>query len=153
MDPLLQGAEVEPAGADDHQLSIQHDFRLAKLEERRKYLRKVASHRPPAAADQLDFVPVPKDQGPEAVPFGLVLPRVALGNSVLGHRRQHWLHVGPDGQAHGSFPQVSISCGSCGTVLLYRRPYRPTQFEVTPPPQPWEARASGLPAFGRHPGT
>src|ERR1700681_894286 len=122
MDALLKGAEVETVFGHDHDLAIQHDLGLSQPSEGWEQLGKVARHRASAAADQLDVVAVPEDEGAETVPFGLVLPAVALRNAGLRGGGKHRFHVLRDGQFHAGCPQVSISCGWRDTVLPYRRP-------------------------------
>src|SRR5207249_3127679 len=76
-------------------------------------LGKVARHRPGASAHELDLVAVAKDQRPEAVPLGLVLP-VGAGREVVLGRRQHRLDVARDRQLH---PGLSKS----GSLLAQAR--------------------------------
>src|SRR5205814_4294869 len=84
----------------------------------------VAGHRPGPAAEQLDLLPVAEDERPEAVPLRLVLPAVPLRDPVGRGRREHGFHVLLDRQLQGSFPQVSICCGSLMSVLLYFLPVK-----------------------------
>src|SRR5439155_10695851 len=78
MHTLLEGAEVEAVRPGDDQLPVQDQPGRTELPEGRQDLRKIARHRAPAPAHQGDLIAVPEDQGPEAVPLGLVLPGIAL---------------------------------------------------------------------------
>src|SRR5712692_6030872 len=108
MDALLDGAEVEPPLPHHDELSVEDQFAFAKSSKRGQYLREVARHGPRAAADQRDLVAVAKDQRPEAVPLGLVLPLIPLRNALAG-RRQHGLHVQRKRKLQLTYPQLSIS--------------------------------------------
>ena len=111
MDTLLQGAEVKPVGADHDHLAVQYKLGRRQGAKGRQQLGEVAGHRPAPAAHQGDLVSVPVDERPEAVPFGLVRPAVALRDSCLRDGGQHRLHIERKRQFQGGFPQVSICCG------------------------------------------
>ena len=86
MDPLLKRAEVEAVGPHDDQFPIQDELRRTQLPECRQDLGEIPGHRPAAPAHQGNLLPVAEDQRAKAVPLGLVLPAVPLGNARIGDR-------------------------------------------------------------------
>ena len=77
------GLEVERAVAGDHDLAVE-DAALGQLgPERLGELREVAVERLEVAALRVDLVAVAEDERPEAVPLGLELPAVAVGQGAL----------------------------------------------------------------------
>jgi hypothetical protein len=106
VDPLGEQLEVEPGlavgpvPADHDQLAVDRAPRRQLSARLLHHLGEVAGHRLAAPACQLDLVPVPEDDAPEAVPLGLV--GHALGGGQPGHALgQHRLDRRVDRQVHG----------------------------------------------------
>src|SRR5213592_4253324 len=100
MDAEQQRLEVEPAGADDDDLTVDDAALGQRRGEGCDELGEVAIHRLLVAALQHDLVAVAKQQRPKAVPLGLELPAVAARQGVRGlgeHGRERRI----EGQAHG----------------------------------------------------
>ena len=99
MDAQQQRLEVEPARADDDDLAVEDAALGQRGGERRDELREVAVHRLLVAALQQDLVAVAEDQRAKAVPLGLELPAVAVGQR-LGGAGEHRLEGRSERQVH-----------------------------------------------------
>src|SRR6185369_6132899 len=113
MDAQEQGLEVEPVGADDHDLAVDDAALRQRGDQRGDELREVPVHGLLVAALQQDLVAVAEDQRSKAVPLGLELPSVTAGQ---GLRRvgQHGRERRRERQAHASILQVQRVEGEHG---------------------------------------
>src|SRR5207248_2617862 len=99
MDALLQGLEVERVafGVGDDDLAVDHRTGWKVGQYGCNDVGKVSSHRPLVTATDLYLVTVAEDDGPETVPFRLVmLARRDVGGRLGEHRRDRW----HDGKVH-----------------------------------------------------
>lgn len=104
MDAEEERVEVEPGlRAGDHDLAIEHEpgIRPADGAHRRLELRKVAVERLEVPRLDVHLRAITEDEGPEAVPFRLIDPFVALG---YGCRRlgEHGRDGRFEGKGHGA---------------------------------------------------
>jgi len=90
MQSELQEIEVETVGADDHDLAVDDAALWELLDEGRTKLREVAIKRAQVAALRVHAIPLPEDDGAEAVPLRLEQPSGSVGQAVR-HLRQHGL--------------------------------------------------------------
>ncbi len=99
VNPEEERVEVEPPGAGDHDLAVDHGPIGEGGAKRPLELREVAVQRPQVAALQQELVAGAEDECPEAVPLGLVRPAGAVGQRRLGPG-QHRLEWGGEREAH-----------------------------------------------------
>ena len=89
--PQLQRLERQHAADRDDQLAVEHEPVAGSAAMRRDDLREIAPERPPRLGLQLHVLAVAEDEAAKAVPFGLELPALALGqrlDQLRLHRRQ-----------------------------------------------------------------
>ena len=102
MKPKLKCVEVEPAVADDHDLTIEHTPTRQLLLQWRGELGKVAIERSLIAALNQKLVSVAKHERAKAIPLRLVDPSVA-GRQLVDTLRQHRKNWRTDRQVHAKF--------------------------------------------------
>ena len=111
VDPEEEGVEVEAAGSSDDDLAIDHGPLGEGRPKRRLELGEVAVQGSQVAALHEELVAIPEDDGPEAVPLGLVGPAGPVGQRRLG-LRQHRRERRREREAHARIMRDAARCAS-----------------------------------------
>src|ERR1051326_2748690 len=101
MQTELEGLEVQPVLSGNDDFPIQHTTCRQLRPERVDDFRKIAVQRLLIAALDVDFIPVPEDQGAKPVPLRFENPlahRRQLVHALGEHRQDRWVY----GEIHAS---------------------------------------------------
>ena len=104
MKAQLQRLEIEPAGAHDHDLAVEHAALRQLHPQRVDQFRVVAAERLLIAALDEELVCITKNQCPEAIPLRLEEPPLTIRQSV-GRFGEHRQDRRVDGEMHDCVPR------------------------------------------------
>src|SRR5207253_2663352 len=102
---LQQIIERKPLLDRNRNFPVQHEAICLQLQKPFNHFRKIARERLAGLRLQFEFCAIAEDQATKAVPFGFVLPAMAVGDFV-DEQRLHWWERRLEGQAHNSISSL-----------------------------------------------